>query len=65
MSPSSGWPTPLSRELGMGDAGDPGPLKVPEPDLLRLEIGGQELEAVRDHLKGAEEGIKAFFSAIS
>jgi putative nucleotidyltransferase with HDIG domain len=54
----------LTQQVGVGKGGNISPPECLESDLTILDIGEDDLEAVRSHLDQRREGILAFFKAL-
>ena len=55
----------LSQELSLGEEGNPVPPEIPEIEIKTLGIRENDVDDMRVYLHGVEDGIHAFFSAIS
>lgn len=55
----------LAQELELGETGNPVSPKLPEAEIEVLEVTEKELEDMKAHLHSIEDGIHAFFGAMS
>ena len=55
----------LAQELKLGESGNPVSPELPDAELEVLDVTEKELEDIKAHLHSIEDGIHAFFSAMS
>ena len=55
----------LAQELELGETGNPKAPKLPEVDIEVLDVTEKELEDMKAYVHGIEDGMHAFFNAMS